>query len=111
MLFLATVLGLSACITEPRTPVGLVGRPLDVALTRYGRPETDRVLDVRKGERLMELRSGLYRTVLDTLAEGSTARVREVHWGQVVRRAAWAVERDGRWMTVDALRWPGWIQF
>lgn len=112
-LLLAVTLALAAvgCTHEPVRPLpDLVGQPFDAAVERFGTPAIDQTLDVQKGENLMEVRSGLYAAVLDTLADGGTASVREGMWEEP-NRAVWAVQRDGRWTVVDALEWDDDVQF
>lgn len=84
------------------------GKPLDDAVERYGAPSSDDVRTIRSGEMLPEFYGGLYAPVLDTLSVGTTVDVRQVMWG---RRVAWAVERGGEWIVVDAMEWDADVEF
>lgn len=122
---------LSACVgsTGSSTPDRLVGEPLHVAVERFGPSSDDDTLTVRHGDRLAEFYNGLYPTVIDTMRVGSVAHVRQLMWtgdssaagalGRAWRsvwpntpsRAVWAVERNGEWVTVDALEWDDDVEF
>lgn len=124
-------LGLSACTgtSGSKTPAGLVGQPLRVAVERYGASSDERELTVHPGEELPEFYNGLYPAVIDTLSAGTDARVRQLRWTGDARassslgrawqrlrpgtpnRAVWAVERGGEWVVVDALEWGADVEF
>lgn len=102
--------GLGGCSGGVRVPPDVIGQPLDAAAERFGAAASDTVLVLGRGASLYEYQGGLHQTLLDTLRAGTTVRVREQNWDDP-NRAVWAVERNGRWVVVDALEWDGDVEF